>query len=311
LLLLSSDLEAACSQQHHAPYPRPQRGDGYGPPKPHALQEASATCVLRGRREVPGTSLRREVPGTSLSAPLSRFEVNAHPGWAVLFKTMRKAFVAVAILGLASPAVALPPEAGARVVGAARELLGVKYRLGGRLRTEGEGIDCQGLIFYGLQVINRCGYLSYSLNPTESVAWRELGAPVPGLAPASALSFDKSLLQPGDVVFLLAPSRNPREPALTTLGGAPQWVWHTGLATNGGAWIHADYTTGYAREEDLRGFLVKNGYAGVFVLRMDRGPTPRRCRHHAPMRPPSAAGDDGDQSESGRKATGKRESRDP
>ena len=77
---------------------------------------------------------------------------------------MRKAFVAAVILGLASPAVALPPDVGARVVGAARELLGVKYRLGGRLRAEREGIDCQGLIFYGLQVINRCGYLSYSLN---------------------------------------------------------------------------------------------------------------------------------------------------
>ena len=199
---------------------------------------------------------------------------------------MTKAFVLVVIVGLASPAMALPPDTGARVVAAARELVGVKYRLGGRLRTKGEGIDCQGLIFYGLQGISRCGYRSYSLNPTESVAWRELGSPVAGLAPASARSFDQSLLRPGDVVFLLAPSRNPREPSLTALDGIPQWVWHTGLATNDGAWIHADYTTGYVREEDLRGFLLRNGYAGVFVLRMAKGPAPRNCRRHAPLKPP-------------------------
>jgi hypothetical protein len=202
---------------------------------------------------------------------------------------MRKTFVLVVIVGLASPAGALPPERAARVVGAARELVGVKYQLGGRLRTAGEGIDCQGLIFYGLARIDRCGYRSYSLNPTETVAWRELGSPVPGLDPAAARSFDQSLLQPGDVIFLLAPARNPREPALTTLDQTPQWVWHTGLATTGGAWIHADYTTGSVREEDLRGFLVKNGYAGVFVLRMDKGPAPRACRHHAPMKLPRAA----------------------
>jgi hypothetical protein len=204
---------------------------------------------------------------------------------------MRGTFLTVVIVGLASPAAALPPATSARVVGAARELVGVKYQLGGRLRTNGEGIDCQGLIFYGLAGISRCGYPSYSLNPTENVAWRELGSPVPGLAPAAARSFDQALLKPGDVIFLLAPSRNPREPSLTTLDGIPQWVWHTGLATDGGAWIHADYTTGYVREEDLRGFLVKNGYAGVFVLRMDQGPTPRKCRHHAPMKRRSYAGD--------------------
>jgi cell wall-associated NlpC family hydrolase len=196
------------------------------------------------------------------------------------------------LLGIAFPAAALPPETGDRVVGAARELLGVRYKLGGRLGTMGEGIDCQGLIFYGLAGLGRCGYRSFSLNPTENVAWRELGLPVPGLAPAPAQSFDKSLLQAGDVVFLLAPTRNPREPALTSLDGTPQWVWHTGLATVNGAWIHADYTTGFVREEDLRGFLVKNGYAGVFVLRMEKGPAPRKCRQHAPMRLPSGARND-------------------
>lgn len=200
---------------------------------------------------------------------------------------MRRILFSFAVLGMASPALALPPDTGARVVGAARELLGARYQLGGRLRTKGEGIDCQGLIFYGLQGINRCGYRSYSLNPTETVAWRELGSPVPGLAPAATASFEKSLLRAGDVIFLLAPSRNPREPALTTLDGTPQWVWHTGLATEGGAWIHADYATGYVREEDLRGFLLKNGYSGLFVLRMEKGPAPRKCSHHAPMKLPS------------------------
>jgi hypothetical protein len=190
----------------------------------------------------------------------------------------------VCVLSIVSAAFALPPDAGGRVVRAARELLGVKYQLGGRIRTKGEGIDCQGLIFYGLQRINRCGYQSYSLNPTETVAWGELGSPVAGLSPASTRSFDASLLRAGDVVFLLAPTRVPREPSLTSLDGTPQWVWHTGLATEGGAWTHADYTSGYVREEDLRGFLVKNGYAGVFILRMDNGPTPRKCRQHAPMK---------------------------
>jgi cell wall-associated NlpC family hydrolase len=198
---------------------------------------------------------------------------------------MKRLVASLTVLGMTSPAAALPPDAGARVVGAARELVGVGYRLGGRLRTRGDGIDCQGLMFYGLQAISRCGYRSYSLNPTENLAWRELGSPVPGLAPAATASFKETLLRAGDVIFLLAPSPNPREPALTTLDGKRLWVWHTGLATEGGSWIHADYTTGQVREEDLRGFLVKNGYSGVFVLRMEKGPAPRKCRHHAPMKP--------------------------
>jgi N-acetylmuramoyl-L-alanine amidase len=35
-----------------------------------------------------------------------------------------------------------------RMLSAARELLGVSYQMGGRLREPGEGIDCQGLIYY-------------------------------------------------------------------------------------------------------------------------------------------------------------------
>lgn len=196
---------------------------------------------------------------------------------------MKRMLIAFALLGMPLRASALPPDAGAGVVRAARELVGVKYRLGGRLRSVNDGIDCQGLIFYGLQRLSRCGYRSYSLNPTQNVAWGELGAPVSGLAPAATRSFDKSLLRPGDVIFLLAPNANPREPALTALDGTPLWVWHTGLATEGGAWIHADYTTGRVREEDLRSFLLKAGYSGVFVLRMDQGPTPHKCAHHDPL----------------------------
>jgi hypothetical protein len=202
---------------------------------------------------------------------------------------MRRMLISFALLCMATPAWALPPDVGARVVRAARELIGVRYQLGGRLRASGDGIDCQGLIFYGLQRLSRCGYRSYSLNPTENVAWRELGSPVSGLAPAPARSFDKSLLRAGDVIFLLAPRVNPREPSLTTLDGTPLWVWHTGLATESGAWIHADYTTGQVREEDLRTFLLREGFAGVFVLRMDKGPAPRKCTHQRPMKIPAGA----------------------
>jgi hypothetical protein len=202
---------------------------------------------------------------------------------------MRRALTIGTLLLVCARADALPVATGARVVGAARELLGVEYVLGGRLKSARDGIDCQGLIFYGLERINRCGWRSYSVMPTESVAWRELGAPVAGLSPVATARLDGSSLQAGDVVFLLAPFGNPAEPPLAVIDGSSQWVWHTGLATDGGSWIHADYVTGRVREEELRGFLVTNSYSGVFILRMDQGPAPRHCRSHAPMRRPQVS----------------------
>src|SRR5512140_554401 len=136
-------------------------------------------------------------------------------------------------LAIPSAAQALPPAKAELAVSSARELIGVTYQLGGRLRRRG-GIDCQGLVFYVLERISNCGWRSYSVFPTTSVRDRELGAPVDGLFPVATEALDPAQILPGDIVMLLAPIPNPAEEALTTLNGVPVWVWHIGLATGAG-----------------------------------------------------------------------------
>jgi hypothetical protein len=159
---------------------------------------------------------------------------------------------------------------------AARQLLGVPYEFGGR--DAKKGIDCQGLIFLAAEAVKPCSWKSYSVYPTKTVKWRELGAPVPGLSPVSREELDVTKLQPGDHVMLLSPTENPAEPALTTLGEVPQWVWHVGLYSGDGSWLNADPFAGKVSEQPLAAYLADHGYSGIYVTRMRSGPTPARCR---------------------------------
>ena len=119
--------------------------------------------------------------------------------------------------------------------------------------------------------------------PTASVKG-ELGLPVAGASPVSAtgLADVVATLEPGDVVWWLDTPRNPAEPALTTLDGAPVWVWHVGLYVGAGSVIIGDHFEGKVVQEDLVAY-TRAHYAGVFVTRMKDGPRPTRCRQHAPM----------------------------
>jgi cell wall-associated NlpC family hydrolase len=178
---------------------------------------------------------------------------------------------------------ALPPDAQARVVAEANKALEVPYVLGGRLRTAADGLDCQGLVFFALQPVSRCGWRSLSVMPTVSVKG-ELGVPVPGASPvrADALADVVATLEPGDVVWWLDTPENSAEPALTTLDGAAVWVWHVGLYVGEGKVIIGDHLAGKVVQEDLVAY-TRAHYAGVFVTRMKNGPAPTRCRTHAPM----------------------------
>lgn len=189
------------------------------------------------------------------------------------------------LLAIPIGALALPPAKAERAVSAARELIGVRYELGGRLRSKDDGIDCQGVVFYALERLSACGWRSYSVFPTISVRDRELGAPVEGLFPVASLALDPMSLQPGDVVMLLAETANPAEPALTEIAGTPVWVWHVGMATGGGKWINADPFSGEVQEGELVKYLEDHPeYAGIAVTRMSAGPSPAVCKQHRPMR---------------------------
>lgn len=193
------------------------------------------------------------------------------------------------LLVVAALLLSLPPEQQAAVVKAARDVEGVPYDLGGRLQKD-RGLDCQGLVFYALQPIAKCGWKSWSVLPTTSVKG-ELGLPVPGLAPVLAADVEKSLalFQPGDVLWFLDPTENPAEPALTSIGEVPHWVWHTALYTGDGHFIAGepswpDGAGGAVVDQVLVDYVVAH-YAGVFVTRMERGPQAHgKCRRHAPMK---------------------------
>lgn len=158
------------------------------------------------------------------------------------------------------------------------------------MRKPGEGIDCQGVLFYAAERLGRCNWKSFSVLPTKSVEWNELGQRVAGLDPVATADLDLSRLEPGDIIMLLGTTQNPKEPAIATLAQVPVWVWHTGVYSGNGQWIEADLPT--VIETDLAAFLSDYAevYVGIFVTRMSTGPQPKSCRRHAPMsRPPPAA----------------------
>lgn len=177
---------------------------------------------------------------------------------------------------------------GERYVQAARELIGVRYHLGGRMLRPGDGIDCQGVLFYGAERIGSCGWKSYSVLPTVSVARGELGSAVQGMAPISSENLDVARLQPGDVLLLVGYTENPAEPAIGYLKEQRVWVWHTGVYAGAGRWIVGDHYAGKVVETDLAQYLRDHAdaYAGVYVTRIEEHPSPLRCRQHAPMKLP-------------------------
>ncbi len=185
------------------------------------------------------------------------------------------------------------PSVQEAMIAAARELLGVSYRFGGRLGAppvDREGIDCQGVLFYAAERVGRrCSWRSYSVFPTRSVERGELGRRVAGLDPVSTEELDPSLLEPGDVLLLVGFARNPAERAIGKLGERDTWVWHTGLYSGEGRWIVGDHFAGEVIETDLVSYLATHSstYTGVFVTRMGPGgPDPARCRSHPPLEAP-------------------------
>ena len=202
---------------------------------------------------------------------------------------MRTALLtALTMLVFTPSAQALPQKTSERLVRNARALLGTPYNFGGRLSKQRPGVDCQGVLFYAAEKIGRCGWKSFSVFPTKSVARRELGGPLAGASPVATRDLDINQLAPGDILLLVGEDKNPVEPAIGQLDGTPVWVWHTGMYTGAGKWIVGDHYAGEVVEVDLLSYLVehRDAYAGVFVTRMVEGPTPKRCRRHRPMNAP-------------------------
>jgi len=168
----------------------------------------------------------------------------------------------------------------------ARELIGVPYQFGGRMKAKGDGIDCQGVLFYAAERAGKCGWKSFSVFPTKTVETGELGTPVGSLAPVAAAKLDVALLEPGDVLFFVGPAENPAESSIGTLDGVPVWVWHTALYSGTGHFIVGDHFAGEVVEPILTDYHREHAdiYTGLFVLRLTKSPAPPRCRHHAPMK---------------------------
>jgi hypothetical protein len=207
-------------------------------------------------------------------------------GWPAVFPSDEREYDAdVPAAVIFALLIALPPAKQAMLIDAARKLDGVPWVMGGRFGQNGvEAIDCQGLVFFALQSISKCGWKSWSVMPTTSVKG-ELGKPVDGLAPISATALaalladpaKRGALEPGDVIWFLDPTRNPAEPSIAQLDGVDVWVWHTALYTGDGKFISADPFAGKVVEGPLAPYVAEHEYAGIFVTRMGDGPKPARC----------------------------------
>jgi cell wall-associated NlpC family hydrolase len=155
----------------------------------------------------------------------------------------------------------------ATLADSARAYVGRPYAFGGR----GESLDCMGLVFRAWTDARGQTWRELSVNPTEIVSGRQLGAPVPRLDGVRTSDIDWSLLRPGDVLFFLGAQENVREPSLVTLGEEPMWVWHMGIYTDADRrrFIAGDHFAGEVAEMSLRDYLVAHAdvYAGLYVTR--------------------------------------------
>lgn len=160
---------------------------------------------------------------------------------------------------------ALPPAAPSVV--AARAYLGRPYSWGAR----GQALDCMGLVFRAWSDATGQSWRSLSVNPTELVSRRQLGAPVEGLDGVKSEDIAWDRLRSGDVIFFLGDQVNPNEPALTRLDDAPHWVWHMGLYAGGPErqFVVGDHYAGHVVETSLPAYLAEHAdvYRGVYVVR--------------------------------------------
>ncbi len=153
------------------------------------------------------------------------------------------------------------------LVTAARAYRGRPYAWAGR----GAELDCMGLVFLAWTDTTGQPWAQLSVNPTELVAARALGAPVPGLDGVLTEHIDWSLLRSGDVVFFIGRVPNPLEPAIVTLGGEPYWVRH--MAVYEGdllrRFIAGEHTVGAVAEVPMPAYLDtwRVWYQGIYVVR--------------------------------------------
>jgi cell wall-associated NlpC family hydrolase len=177
-------------------------------------------------------------------------------------------------------------DASRILVESARDVLGVPYLLGGRMKKGAHGLDCQGLVFFAMERLSGCGWRSFDVFPTRSIPAGEMGASIPGLSPVATADLDPDMLRPGDVLHFVGPAENPAEGPIGKLGHQAVWVWHMGLYAGGGQFIVGDHFAGEVTEADLRVYLQEHGdeYTGLWVTRPSAKTQPRQCRRHRPMK---------------------------
>jgi cell wall-associated NlpC family hydrolase len=133
---------------------------------------------------------------------------------------------------------------GTLAVEHARTWLGTEFRWNGRGTERLPGLDCLGLVFRAWGEVTGTSWREYAVDPSELVASRKLGTVVPELEGVDRESLDVSLLQPGDIVYLLlAEQPIPDTPLWVTLESR-YWPWHVGMYAGDGKVINADPSRG-------------------------------------------------------------------
>ena len=93
-----------------------------------------------------------------------------------------------------------------------------------------QGIDCQSLIFFAYEKVQKTPWTRYSVMPSACVKKNQLGRPVPGLDGVLRSDLDSQKLKKGDVLFFLWKNYNlETDRPLWSKGEDRYGVWHTGL----------------------------------------------------------------------------------
>jgi len=147
----------------------------------------------------------------------------------------------LALLLVAPVSFSKDPTVQDKIIAAAESYLNEPYVFGGRDGRPGcrrgrqrvrcpQGIDCQSLIFFAYEKVQKTPWTRYSVMPSVCVKKNQLGRPVPGLDGVLRSDLDHKKLKKGDVLFFLWKNYNlEADRPLWTRGEDQYGVWHTGM----------------------------------------------------------------------------------
>jgi len=160
----------------------------------------------------------------------------------------------------------------------ARKSLDVPFRWEGRGTKRLPGLDCLGLLFKSLEATTGLSWKKWSVAPSRLIEQLEGRQFTIYLKKNRDLAI-KRRMNSGDIVFLMwadmptwdKPTGKVEKIELDgSRRMAPMWIWHTGIYSGNGKFIHASPYSGGVVEEDLLDFSNGLNFDAILVVNIEQ-----------------------------------------